>query len=98
MTGFDHAGDQLTLLLGRDSAVDRALEDVLGRQLGIAGPAGGVDERDVVALHDVPIWEDERRSHTQLASSRIERTRDPGGGSVASFGGHHSRIAARAPA
>ena len=38
----------------RDLAVHRAAEDLLGLQLRVARAAGGVDERDVELLHDLP--------------------------------------------
>jgi hypothetical protein len=73
--GLDHPADQLALLLRRDPAVDGALEDVVRRELGVAGPAGGVDERHVVALDDLAVGEDERRPHPQVEAAGVARNR-----------------------
>ena len=99
VAGLDHPADQLALLLGGDPAVDRALEDVVRRELGVARSAGGVDERDVVALDDLAVGEDQPGPHAQVVAARVERdggagwAGGTGGPRGAGFGGHTVRIA-----
>ena len=71
---LDHALDQLLLL----RRVDLAGRPPGGRsprgvELGVAGPAGGVDQRDVEPLDDVAVGEEERRLHPELAPAGVLR-------------------------
>src|SRR5712671_2094450 len=107
VTGLDHARDQLLHLGGLDPAGRRPLEDVLRRQLGIAGPAGRVDQGNVEALDDLLVRKEQRRLHPELAAAGILRDRGllrDGRGSLQTRGGSglgrlggHRRSLRRAP-
>ena len=63
---------------GATRPVRGALEDVLRPQLAVAGPAGGVDERQVVRLGDLAGREEELRLHAQVPRGRAARRGTPG--------------------
>ena len=73
---FDDRADQLLHLERVEVAVDRASEDLVGVLLRVAGPAGRVDDRDVILLDDLAVREDERRLQPEVAAARV--LGDPG--------------------
>ena len=74
--GLDDRADELLHLERVEVAVDRAPEDLVGVLLGVAGPAGRVDDRDVVLLDDLAVREDQRRPHPEVAPPGV--LGDPG--------------------
>ena len=75
VAGLDDALDQL-LLLGRlDLAATARSKISSGLQLRVARPAGRVDERDVELLDDLPVREEERRLHPEVAPAGVLRDR-----------------------
>ena len=76
VAGFDHRRDELLHLDRVEVAGQGASEDLLGGLFRIARPARGVDDRDVRALDDLAVREQERHLHAEVAPARV--LGDPG--------------------
>ena len=106
VAALDHPADQLLHLRRVDLAGLGAPEDLARLQLAVAGPAGRVDERDVVALDDLAVREEEGGLHPEIVAPGVAG--DPGpragrgragtrdGGRRRLLGHGAERIAARA--
>src|SRR6476660_337837 len=72
---FDDGGDALLHLERIEIAVEGPPEDVFGSLFGVARPARGVDDGDVVLVDDLAVREQERRRHAEIAAAWVLRDR-----------------------